>query len=95
MKKTLNTIILVVTATLLLSSCEFTRPIAVTSNPIGSKVGISKTFGILFFPPFVGMGNTGVVAAAKQGGITKISTVDLTRTDYIIFNQWTCTVTGE
>lgn len=81
--------------TSLLSSCEITKPIAATSNPVGNKKGESTTIGILMFPPFVGMGNTGVEKAARNGNITKISTVDYTEQWFLLFRKWTCTVTGE
>ena len=83
------------TSSFLFSSCEITRPIAATSNPVGTKKGTSSTIGILMFPPFVGTGDTGVEKAAKNGNITKISTVDYTEQWFIIFRRWYCTVTGE
>lgn len=82
-------------ASLLFSSCEITRPIAATSNPVGTKRGVSKACGILMFPPFIGAGNAGIEKAVKKGQITKISTVDFTSQSYILFNIWKCTVTGE
>ncbi|MCS6832820.1 MAG: TRL-like family protein [Flammeovirgaceae bacterium] len=62
-------------AMLSLSSCSLTLPVAATSNPVGSKVGTSKAtgfFGILFFNQ-----DASIKEAAKNGGITKISTVDI------------------
>lgn len=94
MKKSIIKIVTLVIIAASLSSCEITRPIAVTENPVGKKVGKSTAIGILFFPPFVGMGNSGVQKAAEQGNITLISTVDYTSSYYIIFRKWTCTVTG-
>ena len=93
MKKTLAAGIVALAITL--SSCEITRPIAATSNPVGSKIGTSTAFGILMFPPFVGAGNTGIQKAAKNGGITKIGTVDYTERYFFLWRTWTCTVTGE
>jgi TRL (tRNA-associated locus)-like protein len=95
MKKNLKTFGTILIVLLFLTSCELTRPVAATSNPVGSKRGESTALGILMFPPFVGTGNAGIEKAAKNGGITKISTVDFTNTYYIIFRTWTCTVTGE
>ena len=88
-------ILIVVTIVIFVSSCELTRPISATSNPIGSKVGQSSAASFLFFPPFIRSGDASIQTAAKNGGITKISTVDYTWNWYIIFNKWTCTVTGE
>ncbi|MBL7997681.1 MAG: TRL-like family protein [Candidatus Kapabacteria bacterium] len=77
-----------------LSSCSITVPVAATSNAVGSKVGESKGTG------FLGWINLGVDAsirtAAKNGGITKISTVDFKRDDILgILQTYTCIVTGE
>lgn len=80
---------------LTLSSCELTRPIAATSNPVGNKVGESKAIGILYFPPFVSLGDSGIQKAIKDGGITKISYVDYKIEYYIFFNRRTCIVVGE
>jgi len=77
-----------------LTSCELTRPVAATGNPVGKKVGHSEAMGILMFPPFIGKGNTGIQKAAEDGKITQISTVDYTESYYILFRKWTCTVTG-
>lgn len=58
----------------LLTSCSVTVPVAATSNPVGSKVGISRTTQILGFHP--DGGDVGIRKAAKNGGISKVSTVD-------------------
>lgn len=66
---------LAILAMLSLSSCSLTLPVAATSNPVGQKVGTSKAtgfFGILFFNQ-----DASIKEAAKNGGITKISTVDI------------------
>lgn len=77
-----------------LSSCAMTVPVAATSNPIGSKVGTSTGsgfLGVLIFSP-----DTGIQQAAKNGGISKISTVDFKWTNMLgILQTYTCTVTGE
>jgi len=59
----------------IMSSCSLTLPVAATSNPVGTKVGTAKAtgfFGILFFNA-----DASIRTAAKMGGITKISTVDI------------------
>lgn len=74
------------------AACTVTLPIAATSNPIGTKVGTSKAtavFGIWL------KGDASIQTAARNGGITKISTVDLTRRRGIIFSSYKTTVTGE
>ncbi|TAG05085.1 MAG: hypothetical protein EAZ44_03965 [Cytophagia bacterium] len=68
-------IVLSLVSVMFLSSCAVTLPVAATSNPIGSKVGSAKTtriLGIFFFDG----GDAGIQKAAKNGGITKVSTVD-------------------
>jgi len=95
MKAFLRTTWLALVTMFVLSSCEMTMPIAATSNPVGTKVGTASTFGFLWFPPVVGVGNTGIQEAAKNGGITHISTVDFTKSYYVFYTKWTCTVTGE
>lgn len=58
-----------------LSSCSLTLPVNATSNTIGSKVGRAKAtgfLGVLFFNQ-----DASIQTAARNGGITKISTVDI------------------
>lgn len=63
--------------TVMLSSCSLTVPVAATSNPVGSKVGSAKSQQIFgFFPDG---GDLSIRSAAKNGGISKISTVDFKR----------------
>lgn len=80
-------------AAISLSSCVFTYPISATSNPLGSKIGTSEgmsIFGLTF------SGDTGIRQAAKEGGITKISTVDFKTTNILgIYWGFTCIVTGD
>ena len=79
----------------LLSSCTLgIFPVAATNQEIGSKVGVSTSsylFGL--FPLKKGEG--GVAAAAKNGGISKVSTVDVQTKSYIIIIDVVTTVTGE
>ena len=81
-----------------LSSCTVTMPLAATSNPVGSKVGISKATG--YFGP-VGMGlyfnqDYSIQTAAKNGGIKKISTVDVRTTNVLnLIYTYETIVTGE
>ncbi len=82
-----------IAAVALMSSCSITTPLAATSNPIGKKVGTAKAtivFGLCFG------GNHGVEAAAKNGGITKVSTVDVRYFNVLyIFQTNKTIVTGE
>ena len=77
-----------------LASCTSNQPISATSNPLGSKVGISSGYMLFFLPNF---GEATIYNAAKNGGITKISTVDFRVTNYVVipFAQVECIVTGE
>jgi len=59
----------------ILSSCSLTLPITATSNPVGSKVGVAKTISVIAFYP--DGGDASIQTAAKNAGISKISTVDV------------------
>ena len=84
---------LIFAAALLLSSCAITLPVNATSNEVGSKVGMSKATGylnVLWFDQ-----DASIQKAAKQGGITKISTVDLKQTNMLgVIQTYECIVTG-
>ena len=96
-------ILTLISFSLLLVSCEMTRPYAATNNPIGSKTGVSKTV-MLFGRP---AGNSlasfalvlnkdfGVIDAAKNGKINKIATVDIKYKGFILFGKTEIIVTGE
>ena len=58
----------------LVSSCAI-KPIAATSNPVGSKCGVAESTVYLGIWSSKGAEN-GIDQAAKNGGITKISHVD-------------------
>ncbi len=79
---------------LLLSSCTINRPICATSNPLGQKVGIYTQTGILGFPPPMNK-EAAIVKAARNGGITKISTVDYNSTWMIFTIKYETIVTGD
>jgi hypothetical protein len=67
--------------------------VAVTANPIGAKTGESCAMSIL---GVVGIGDASSVAAAKAGGITKISTIDSDNFGILGVYAKNCTVvTGE
>jgi hypothetical protein len=78
---------------LVLTSCSVTEPLTATGNPIGNKIGTAKAtqvLGLCFG------GNASILTAAKNGGISKISTVDVKRRNilFIVMSQET-TVSGE
>lgn len=70
-----------VAAVAVMSSCALTMPVGATSNPVGKKVGTAKAngyLGVIFFDQ-----DASIQKAAENGGITKISTVDLKSTSVL------------
>lgn len=84
-------ILLVVTA---LSACyTIDGPVAATSNPVGTKVG--EASGVIYLGMF-GNVEAGIRDAAKNGGITEISTVDFRINNLLgLITTFTTTVTGK
>jgi hypothetical protein len=78
----------------MMSSCSLTLPINATGNTVGSKVGTATAtgyFGVLFFNA-----DASIKTAAKNGGITKISTVDIKKTSILnLIVTYETIVTGE
>jgi hypothetical protein len=81
-------------AAVMMASCSLTLPVSATSNAVGSKVGKSKGncyLGILCFGV-----DASIQSAAKNGGISKISTVDYTQKNVLnLIITHETTVTGE
>jgi len=78
----------------LASSCSLTMPVNATSNTIGSKVGTAKATGYLGFLFF--NADASIKSAAKNGGISKISTVDIKTTSLLnLIVTYETIVTGE
>lgn len=79
---------------MIMSSCSITLPVAATSNAIGNKVGKSSGtcyLGILCFNV-----DASIQTAARNGGISKISTVDYTQKNVLnLLITHETTVTGE
>ena len=96
-------------ALLSLASCTSISPITATENPIGDKVGKSKTSCLFPLGPLYNAGEGfnvvssgicfngkyGVLEAAKKGGINKIATVDLKQSNFLFFSTYELIVTGE
>jgi hypothetical protein len=81
-------------AAVMLASCSITLPVAATSNAVGSKVGKSSGNCFLGFLCF-GV-DASIQTAAKNGGISKISTVDYTNKSILnLIITHETTVTGE
>jgi hypothetical protein len=94
MKKFLSRAVAVIAVVAFLSSCSLTLPVNATSNSVGSKVGTAQAkgyLGILFFDQ-----DASIQRAAKNGGISKISTVDIKSTSILnIVVTYETIVTGE
>ncbi|WP_439481663.1 TRL-like family protein [Cyclobacterium plantarum] len=90
----LKTMLAILIAVTLMSGCALTLPVNATSNPVGSKVGTAKAtgyLGVLFFDQ-----DASIQRAAKNGGITRISTVDIKTSNVLgIIITYETTVTGE
>ena len=80
----------------LLMGCQTIGPVNATSNEVGSKVGTAKVGFILGIIPIPFDGDYSIQRAAKESGITKISTVDLKHFNYMGFwSGYETIVTGE
>ena len=94
MLKKIKTISAMVAVVAMMSSCALTLPVNATSNAVGSKVGTAKAtgyLGMLFFGQ-----DASIQKAAKAGGITKISTVDIKMTNLLgLVVTYSTIVTGE
>lgn len=89
-----KTIFALLAVVAMMSSCSLTLPVAATSNTVGTKVGEAKAtgyLGVLFFDA-----DASIRTAAKNGGITKISTVDIKQENmFNLIVTYTTIVTGE
>jgi len=78
----------------MMTSCALTLPVNATSNAVGNKVGTAKAtgfLGVLFFNQ-----DASIKTAAKNGGISKISTVDIKHTSILgLVVTYETIVTGE
>jgi hypothetical protein len=94
MLKKIKLISAMVAVVAMMASCAITLPVNATSNTVGSKVGTAKAtvyFRVLSFGQ-----DASIKKAAKDGGITKISTVDIKMTDLLgLMQTYTTIVTGE
>ena len=71
-----------------LTSCVSTTYM-LTDNEIGTKTGVAKV------RPFKKDADFSIEAACRNGGITKIGTVEVKSKFFILFGTITTTVTGE
>lgn len=84
---------------LMLASCATINPVTATNNTVGAKEGTVETVCVFGFggisSGFVLNKDYSVAAAAKNGGITKIGSVDLKVQNFVFFTKNTLIVTGE
>ena len=93
MKKLVKPLMTVVVAAAL-SSCSLTLPVTATSNPVGSKVG--KASGTCYLGVLCLGADASIQTAAKNGGIKKISTVDIKTNNVLnLIVTYETIVTGE
>jgi hypothetical protein len=86
-------IFLLASAALIMASCSVSGPWMATNNKVGSKRGEAKRkiiFGFTF-----GHTDLGLATAAKNGGITKIATVDWKVKGGLFSTTYYTVVTGE
>jgi hypothetical protein len=94
MLRKIKTAAALVAMTGMLASCSLTLPVNATSNAVGSKVGTAKATGYLGFLFF--NADASIRSAAKKGGISKISTVDIKSTSILnLIVTYETIVTGE
>lgn len=76
------------------TSCSVTLPVTATSNQVGTKVGSATAtgfFGVLFFDQ-----DASIRTAARNGNITRISTVDIRHGNVLgLIYTYETIVTGE
>jgi len=85
-----------VASLVLFASCQSISPVCATSNEIGSKVGTAQVGYILGIFPIPFDGDYSIQRAAKESGITKISTVDMKTFNYCgVWMGYQTIVTGE
>jgi hypothetical protein len=94
MLKKIKTVFMLLAVAAMLASCSLTTPVCATSNPIGGKVGSAKATGLLGIVFF--NADASIKTAAKNGGISKISTVDIKQSNFLnIIVSYETIVTGE
>ena len=94
MNKKLRSLLLLFIFPLILSGCSAVLPVTATSNEVGTKTGTAE--GTCYFTVLCIDVDASIQTAAKNGGITKISTVDLKTTNLLgIIITYKTIVTGE
>jgi hypothetical protein len=91
--KIFKTILPVALLAVILSSCGATMPLMLTDNANGGKVGTAEFTTVFGFGPM--HKDLSLAKAAKNGGITKISTVDYYVQGGLFKTTYQIIVTGE
>lgn len=91
MRKFKNYFIILLGASML-ASCTTSGPLMVTNNKI-VKRGVAERK--IFFNITFGHTDLGIATAAKNGGITKVATVDYSVTGGLFTQTYRVVVTGE
>lgn len=84
MKKVFKTLAIVAACALVSSCATISNPVAVTTNPFGTKCGVAKSTLYLGGLWSSKGEENGIDKAAKSAGITKISHVDSYTTTYLL-----------
>ena len=105
---TMKKLLTIIAAAGMLASFSITTPVTATNNRIGSKTGVAEATCLFSTPSFgsgtntilsnglvLGGKNYTIANAAKNGGITKIATVDHKSQNFILFSKKSIIVTGE
>jgi hypothetical protein len=94
MLKKAKSLIAMLAVAAVMTSCSVTLPVNATSNSVGSKVGTAKATGYLGFLFF--NQDASIRTAAKNAGISKISTVDVKSSSILgLIVSYETIVTGE
>ena len=94
MKKMIAFIACLLMVMTLVSCATYPIPITATGNELGPRIG--KASGHIYFGMFGDASDANISAAARNGNITKISTVDVTVENFLnIVQTVTCIVTGQ
>lgn len=72
-----------------MSSCTIAHQITVTNNPVGTKTGVAK--GSNFSKDL----DISAEAACKDGGISKIGTMEFKATQILFWVKFETVITGE
>lgn len=107
--KILKNIALLGAGAFIMASCSTTRPIAITDNTIGTKVGKSKNTCLFSVSPAAGSAgagflissgiclnkNYGLQDAANNGKIETVGAIDIKVTHYLFWTTYELIVAGE